>query len=112
MRWDRLGFGVKRARRSERRVVVKMLLGLVRWQFVVVLECRPGLLQVVVFVGRLPVLRRLRRFNSGARGRRIVPADLRPAPDGTEGLSFRALDFGGVCATPALQVEVLADRVV
>ena len=94
-----------------------MLIGFVRRQLVVVLECRPGLVRLGVLVERLPLLRRRQRrrdlrFDRGARGRRIVPADLGPAPDGTEGLAFSALDFGRVGATPALQVEVLADRVV
>ena len=44
--------------------------------------------------------------------RRVFPADFGPAPNWTESLAFSALNFGGVGAAPALEVEVLADRVV
>ena len=116
-RWSRLRLGIERSRRPQGLIGGRMLIRLVRRQLVLVLECRPGLVRLGVLVERLPLLRRGRwrrdlRFDSGARGRRIIPAHLRPAPDGTEGLAFSALDFGRVRTPPPLQVEVLADRVV
>ena len=49
---------------------------------------------------------------ASAAGASSSAGNLGTAPDGTERLAFGALDFGGVGATAALEVEVLADRVV
>ena len=68
-------------------------------------------------VGRLPLLRRHRRvaslwLNRGLLCRCIFAGELGAAADRPEGLAFGTLDLGGIGAAPALEVEVLADRVV
>ena len=115
-RGSRLHLGIERPRRSQRLVNSDMLIGFVGRQPVVVRECRHRLVLLFVLVEGLP-LRRLSgrdcvRLERAFRGKCIVPADLGTAPDRTERLAFSTLDFGWVGATPTLEVEVLANRVV
>ena len=92
-----------------------MLGGFVRGQFVV-LERRLKLVSSA-FVERLPLLHRGMRepclmVEGRLCRRQVVSAGLGPAPDRSERLAFGAFDLGGVRAAAALEVEVLADRVV
>jgi hypothetical protein len=96
-----------------KRVAVWRARGLVRGQLVVLLER----MQLGVFVERLQLLglrRGIVRFRLNRRPGwcHLLARHLGSAPDRAEGLAFCALDLGWIGATPALEVEVLSDRVV
>ena len=118
--WRRSGLGLERRTASVRRGLVAggVILGLVRRQLRRQLERRLGLVRLSVFVERLPLLRRrgVREPASGAAAASaaasVFPAELGPAANRAERLALGALDLGRVGAAPALEVEVLADRVV
>jgi hypothetical protein len=95
------------------RVAVRGLGGFVGGQVFVLLQSR----QLRVLRKRLPLLgrrRRVGRFGLDCRfsRRHIFPGDLWPTADGSERFAFGTLDLGRIGTTPALEVEVLADRVV
>ena len=87
--------------------------GLVGGQVLVLLQ-RP---ELGILLERLPLLRRSCRkrgfrFSGGLIRRRLFSRRLRSPPDRSERFAFGALDFGWIGAAAALEVEMLADRVV